>query len=160
MVPRTVTAAVLLLLGTVVHPLRELVAHPLHTTITDLTLDSRTHRLEAVIRVFADDFEAAVAGSLAPADARAKAAYLARRFVIRGADGKAIPLRWTATRRTDDLLWIHLEARAPRGLRGASVQSSIATELFADQVNIVKARYGGRERTLLFTRGTRPQRLP
>jgi hypothetical protein len=38
--------------------------------------------------------------------------------------------------------------------------NAMAFALFADQVNIVRARYGGSEHTLLFTRGARPQRLP
>ena len=142
-------------------PLPIAIAHPLHTTITDLTLDARTRKVQAVIRIFADDFEAAVAGPRkGTTDDRSKAAYVARQFVVRGADGKPIALRWRGSKLTDDLLWIQLEGEAPRGLRGATVMNAMASELFGDQVNIVKARYGTQQRTLLFTRGARPKRLP
>ena len=150
-----------LLLGLLLFlPLRAAVAHPLHTTITELTLDAGGRKVRAVIRIFANDFDAAVAGPRrGPTDAAARQAYLASRFVLRAADGRQIPLRWRGSRVTDDLLWIELEGDAPAGVRGGTVLSSVAADLFSDQVNIVKARYAGRERTLLFTRGAGPKKL-
>ena len=148
-----------LLLGLLLlYPLRAADAHPLHTTITDLTHEKG--KVVAIIRIFADDFDAAVAGAgKDPADVRAKAAYLGRHFQLHGADGKKLPLVWSGSRLTDDLLWIRLEGPAPAGLRGGTVANTLAADLFADQVNIVKASYGERTRTLLFTRGTGPRRL-
>ena len=153
--------ATLLLAAALVHTPPSAEAHPLHTSITDLTLDPSTRRVQAVIRIFANDFDAAVAGAArGPTDVRARAAYLSRNFILYGGDGKQIQLHWRSTRLTDDLLWIYLEGSAPAGLRGGRLHNTIATDLYSDQVNIVKSRYGERERTLLFTRGTLPQRLP
>ena len=39
------------------------------------------------------------------------------------------------------------------GLTGGRVASALLSERFEDQVNIVRVTYGGRRRTLLFTRG-------
>ena len=144
--------AALLLGALLLLPLRTAEAHPLHTTITDLSFAGG--RVQAVIRIFSDDLNAAVAAS-----GRTREAYLGRNFVLRGADGKQIPLRWRGTRLTEDLLWIHLEGSAA-GLRGGTVANTLAADLFSDQVNIVKASYDGQKRTLLFTPGARPQRLP
>src|SRR5205807_2341672 len=36
-------------------------AHPLHTTLTEVTVDATAHTVRAVVRVFADDFGTALA---------------------------------------------------------------------------------------------------
>lgn len=160
MLPRARPLAAFMLVAALLASPRVSEAHPLHTTITELTLDGAAGKVRAVIRIFADDFEAAVAGPRrGPTDAAARQAYLSSRFVLRTADGRRVPLRWRATRVTDGLLWIELEGEARSSVRGGTVLSSVASDLFADQVNIVKARYAGRERTLLFTRGAGPKKL-
>ncbi|MBA3496726.1 MAG: hypothetical protein H0T86_06445, partial [Gemmatimonadales bacterium] len=50
--------------------------------------------------------------------------------------------------------------RVPGGLTGARVTSLVLCERFEDQVNIVRAVYGGRATTLLFMRGGSAKVLP
>ena len=159
---RIVAALAAVLLGwLLLSPATGAVAHPLHTSITEMVHDARLRRVEVVMRVFADDFERALGGvGKGSPDSRAVAGYLARQFVVHGPDGKPIPLRYQGTQRTDDLLWIRLAGDAPAGVRGGRVRNSVALELYADQVNILKVRYATTERTLLFTRRTSSHRLP
>jgi hypothetical protein len=55
---------------------------------------------------------------------------------------------------------LRLRADAPRGLAGVRVRHTLLCERFNDQVNIVRATYGGRSATLFFTRGDEAKALP
>lgn len=134
-------------------------AHPLHTTITELTEQRGAGTVRAVVRAFADDFGTAVGraarGASAPGgptDATAFA-YVRARFGIVGADGRAIETRSCGVRRASGLVWICLEASAPAGLAPLAVRNAVMSELFEDQVNVVQAVVAGARRSLLFTRG-------
>ena len=133
-------------------------AHPLHTTITEVTWDATWKLVRVVIRAFEDDLGAASRGA-AGRKAIAVPDYVRSSFVLRGSDGRVIPLRVAGVKRTDDLLWIQLQGPAPAGLRGGTVLNTLIHDLHADQVNIVKSRHAGREQVLLFTRGAGPKRL-
>jgi hypothetical protein len=150
----TAAAAVALL---TLAPGRPAPAHPLHTSITELRYDPRSHAVVATIRVFEDDFRDAVARAPRVGGA---AGYLRSTVSLVGSDGRAVPLQWKEAKRTEDLLWLTLRGTAPAGLRGGSIRNDLIFNLHADQVNIVKASYGGAQRTLLFTRGGGVKRLP
>jgi len=131
-------------------------AHPLHTTLTQLSYDASTRVLNVSVRVFADDFSAAVmprgrAGDdVIPPDS-AVLRYLSGRFALQRAGGGAIPLRWCGLRRDGEALFLCLRAIAQPSPAGARLRNALLSEVFADQVNIVRASYGGAQRTLLFT---------
>lgn len=84
-------------------------AHPLHTTLVQLTYDERTQVAEASIRVFAGDFAAAVAkhaGAKTPEDDRvadaAAFAYVSSTVRFTDAAGHPLALAWCGSRRTND----------------------------------------------------------
>ncbi len=81
------------------------------------------------------------------------------RLVLHDRGGRPLPLEWIRRRTEGDLALLDLRCRA-RSLAGVRVANGLHFELFADQVNIVQARYGGRTATLLFTPGGAPQVLP
>ena len=137
----------------------ELAAHPIHSTLTEVSYDSDGDRVEVLIRVFADDFGSAV-GRAHPGQPTPMARYIASRLIIRDRRGQPIPLRWVEARRTDEVIWIRMRGTSPAGLRGATVRNELVFDLFDDQVNIVKARYRGEQHTLLFTRDARVRKLP
>ena len=102
-------------------------AHPLHTTITELTEQRAAGTVRAVVRAFADDFGTAVSrqargrrGGASAAD-DAALAYASARFGLVGGDGRALVLRSCGVRRTSDLVWICLEASAEDAERVAAV---------------------------------------
>ncbi len=136
-------------------------AHPMHTTVAEITYD-RPGRMAAIrIRVFADDFGTAVpAQSDAAIRDSAMSRYVRRAFVLTGRSGQALPIHWDGAERQGDVVLLRLRADAPDGLSGAKVLSALLCERFDDQVNVVRASYDGRAATLLFTGGDRAKALP
>jgi hypothetical protein len=150
--------AALALAATATGAPRPTAAHPLHTSLTAIGYDapSRTARLS--VRVFADDFLAAVvaagggSGAAHVTDEAARA-YLASTLTLAERGSAPLPFTWCGARRVGDMLWLCLTAPAPRGLAGTRVQSRLLFERFSDQVNIVQTDLGGRRLSMLFTRG-------
>lgn len=136
-------------------------AHPLHSTITELTEDRAQGVVRAMVRVFADDFGTAVShaahGRVSPTSGAAwdaaALAYATSAFGLHDAQGRPIPLRSCGIRRTGDLLWLCLEGSTPQPLASLSVRNAVLCDLFDDQVNVVQATAGGGRRSVLFVRG-------
>ena len=142
-------------------------AHPLHTTLTELTHSPAAGSVEVSMRVFADDFSTAVArhAGTAPApDHRvpdaAAFAYLSARFALIDARGRPLGLRWCGARRVEDVVWVCLRGQAPARLAGVRVLNRVLLDLYDDQINLVQAVYEGRRYSLLFTKGDGAKRLP
>lgn len=141
-------------------------AHPLHTTLAELSYDAGTRVLNVSLRVFTDDFSAAVTrgtgarpvGALPPDAAMYR--YVTERFAIAAPGGRPVALRWCGVRRSGDVLLLCLRATAVPALAGARVRSALLNESFADQVNLVQATYDGRRQMLLFTPRTGVKPLP
>jgi hypothetical protein len=139
----------------------EATAHPMHTAVAEIAYDAGRGAAAITIRVFADDFGAAVAA--APGTTAADSAmsrYVRGAFAMRDRAGRALPLRWEGAERTGDVILLRLRVPAPGGLGGARVASALLCERFEDQVNIVRVSYAGRSVTLLFTRGDASKPIP
>jgi hypothetical protein len=159
-------AAAMLVVGSLLGAPTKGAAHPLHTTLTEVTVDAASHSVRAVVRVFADDFGSALARRArvaAPPVARAWDAaasnYLSVTLAIADRANRPIALHSCGMRRSANLLWICLEGttdESPRELRG---RSSILCDLFDDQVNIVQLVSGAEKHSVLFTRGDGLKRL-
>ena len=135
---------------------RAAAAHPLHTTLTELTEDRSRGVARAVVRVFAEDFASASSRAARGAAADVAAmAYLRSTLAFEDRTGRSLPLTSCGTRRTGDLLWVCVEVAAPGGLSSLRIRNAVLTDLFADQVNVVQGTVNGARRSLLFTRGDR-----
>lgn len=137
------------------------VAHPLHTAVAEITYNGGSRTAEIHIRVFADDFAAAV--GVAPGARGAESAmagYVRRTFSLADQAGRVLRLQWRGAERAGDVVLLRLAVPVPAGLSGARVRSVLLCERFADQVNVVRALYGGRPVTLLFTPGDGAKTLP
>lgn len=163
---RRVLAVVALVLAGVALPVTvtSASAHPLHTSVTDMTYDARSRSVRLSMRLFADDFLGTVArraggGAGAPPEA-AMLAYVAEVLAIADAKGARIALRSCGVRREGDLVWLCLQGPAPRGMAGGSVRNRVLVDAFPDQINIVRFTTGGRTQSLLFTKDTPARRLP
>ncbi|HEY2898106.1 MAG TPA: DUF6702 family protein [Gemmatimonadaceae bacterium] len=139
---------------------REANAHPLHTTLVQLTFDERAHALVGSIRVLAGDFAAAVAkhaGARTPDDDRvtdaAAFAYVSSTFRFTDAAGHPIALEWCGSRRVNDLLWLCVRGATTSSPRALQLTDQMLCELFDDQINIVQAVSGDKHASALFTRG-------
>jgi len=140
-----------------------LAAHPLHTTLTQLTYRDADRSVEVMVRGFADDFRAALGKDVTDS---AASAYVRSGVTIADRTGRPLPAAWCGLKRTGDVLWLCLRARAPlgarglRGLRGLRLRVALLFDRYADQINIVQASYDGRRAALLFTRGDALKPLP
>lgn len=134
-----------------------LTLHPLHTTLTQLAYRDADRTVEATVRVFADDFRAALGRDVTDS---AAAAYLRSTFTLADPAGRPLAIAWCGLRRTGDLLWLCLRAPVAQGLSGLRVRVALLFDRYADQINIVQASYAGRRAALLFTSGDAAKPLP
>jgi hypothetical protein len=139
-------------------------AHPLHTSLTELTFDPRSGVVSLSLRVFVDDFTAAAnewsRRSKGPEGNAALAGYSLATFLLDDAAGKRVSLTPCGGKRVGDLMWLCFRGRMSSPLKGATVSSNILFDKYRDQINIVQTPYGGTKTNLLFTPGTPPKRLP
>jgi hypothetical protein len=153
-------ASYALLLGTLVLPTAD---HPLHTTLTEIIQANGI--VTVTVRGFADDLTLAASGhtastmSTGAADSSI-ARYLGRKLVLAGAGGAAFRLDWTSVRRQADVAWFTYRTRMTGDLRGVRIGNSALCELYDDQVNIVQVTVGKLRRSLLFSPGDAPKRIP
>jgi hypothetical protein len=130
--------------------------HPMHTSVTELVHEPATRSALVTLRVFTDDFRAAVPGDR---DSDAEA-YVRSHFELRDASDRPVPLRWEGASRPGDVIQLRFRAAVPGGLAGVRVRNLVLCERFPDQVNIVRATFAGRTASLLFTRGDQAKALP
>lgn len=141
-------------------------AHPIHTTMTEVTHDEARATVRISMRGFVDDFSAAVARSaqrLPPADSSvadsAAFRYLGTAIALHDAGGRRIVLRWCGARRQGESILTCLETPPLRRARGLSLRNAALFDLHADQVNVVRVHGRGGARTLLFMRGDGAKRI-
>jgi hypothetical protein len=136
-------------------------AHPMHTAVAELAQEDARGTIAVQIKVFTDDFQSAVPRSSDPAQAdSAMARYLRGVFALADRSGRPVRLSWVGAERAGDVILLRLRGTVPGGLAGARITSLVLCERFEDEVNVVRAAYGGRTETLLFTRGESAKTLP
>ena len=139
-----------------------LAAHAIHTSVAEADYNAATRRLEVSLRVFIDDFEAALSvharrrlalATTPPAEFDAATrAYLTGAFTVRTPDGQLAPLVWVGreVRDAENELWFHFEVPLPGGIEGCRVHHRALGEQFPTQINSVRVRDGERRVTLVF----------
>jgi hypothetical protein len=135
-------------------------AHPMHTAVAEINYDAASGTAAIQIRVFADDFTAALTSDRVTPSDSAMSRYVRGSFAVADRSGRPLPIRWLGAERTGDVVVLHLEVAVPGGLAKARVLSALLSERFEGQVNIVRASYDRRATTLLFTRGEPAKALP
>jgi hypothetical protein len=151
--------AVVLLWSWVLSP--ALSAHPLHTALTEISYQTDSQTVAIRIRVFADDLASSVSGLADAAQPDSALSRYARgSFALTDRSGRPVPLRWERAERAGDMVLLQLRATLAGGLAQSRVLDALLCERFPDQINIVRASYGGRTITLLFTRGDAAKVLP
>ena len=147
-------------------PARQAVAHPLHTTLTEITDDRTRGVTRAMIRVFASDlgmsmqrFAHASNAVGSPAWDAAAITYATSVFSISTKAGAAMPLRPCGVTRTAEVVWICLEVSAPGGIASLQVRNAMLCDQFEDQINVVQATYAGSRHSVMFTRGDKAKPL-
>ena len=135
--------------------------HPLHTTLTQITVDASHHTVRATIRLFADDLASALSarGASSATDVGTRAmTYVSSLFSL-SADGHQLRLSPCGVRRTADLLWVCLESAPSPTVVHLRARNPLLTETFADQVNIVQLGDGPSRPSVIFLKGDRDKPL-
>ena len=138
-------------------------AHPIHTSTAEADYNAKTKQLEVALRVFVDDFEAALSvhtqrrvslEKTPPAEFDALArAYLAEKFTVRTRAGVLVAPKWVGRefKPGENELWFYLELPLPDGVEGARLHHRAMAEQFSNQINSVRVRDAeGRKVTLVF----------
>jgi hypothetical protein len=156
---RLARIAAALLVVALVAGARSAWSHPIHTTLTEIALDSTDGSMRFTIRSFADDFSAAVskhAGKPRPTDYRVPdsdiVSYVTSAVVVE-ASGTRAPFAWAGSKRSGDVIWVTFKVPSVHALRGVKIASALLFDLYDDQVNIVQTSAGGRHHSMLFTSG-------
>jgi 4-hydroxy-3-methylbut-2-en-1-yl diphosphate synthase IspG/GcpE len=132
-------------------------AHPLHTTLTEVTITpSRTIR--ATVRVFADDLAAGMGKTRRVALDADVATFVTKGLALYDAE-RPLALRVCGIKRQADLLWVCLETAIAGAVDKVSLRNSLLGETFKDQINIVQVASSGAKRSLVFTRDDGAKRL-
>ena len=144
-------------------------AHPLHTSLAELTYDPKTGAVQLSLRVFVDDFtRAAVAFQKKQNAARPESAtaaqspligYSLASFVLTDSQGQRVSFVSCGGKRVGDLMWLCFHGQAAAGGR-LRVLSQVLFDNFKDQINIVQASTGDRHANLLFTPGESAKSIP
>ncbi len=146
-------------------------AHPIHTSRAESEYNATTRTLEVALRVFADDFEAALTTrekrtiSLARTPAEEfealTRAYLEQHFTVKSQAGAAVPLRWVGRefKESANELWLYFHALLPDGVEGVAIHHAMLREEFSNQINSVLVRDGSRRTTLVFLPSHREKRV-
>jgi hypothetical protein len=161
-----------LALMAIVPAARSLSAHPLHTSLAEMVYDPAAKEFRISIRVFIDDLtkaSQAYARSKTPTaqpagESKAMVespmlAYARASFIVADRGGRPVKLISCGGNRVGDLMWICFRAAAPAGPVGLRVAHRVLFDLYADQINIIQAAYGGKRVSLLFTAGDGLKRL-
>jgi uncharacterized protein DUF6702 len=135
--------------------------HPLHSALAELEYQPNSGAILIRVRIFTDDLAAALRTpkDSYPADSLLSG-YARGTLALTDQAGHPLPLIWQGVEHTGDTVLLQLRAKLTGGLQSARVLVALLWERFPDQVNIVRATYGGRTVTLLFTRGDGAKPFP
>lgn len=136
--------------------------HDYHVSVTQMQYNPGSKVFELSIRIFTDDLERALAQannnkrfSINNKDQNDTyvSAYLQQRFSLRDAQKRILPLRYVGKEQEEDATWVYLEIPFQLPFSGNSLQNSILTEIFDDQVNMTNVILPSGKKTYLFKKG-------
>jgi hypothetical protein len=144
-------------------------AHPLHTSLAELTYDEKTGAVQLSLRVFVDDFTRAsvafqqkqnVAHPVSAGSLQSPlVSYALASFVLTDSRNRRVVFSSCGGKRVGDLMWLCFRGEAASGER-LRVSSRVLFDNFKDQINIVQASVGEHHANLLFTPGESAKLIP
>lgn len=132
--------------------------HPFHVSVMSIHHASDENTLQITLKIFADDLEEALNDEqfrtpeqafvdvLNPKDPQGLdqfvEKYLRKHMKIK-VNGKDVKAAYLGKEVEDMAMWCYFEISDVEQLKSIQVRSSILTEIFDDQINIVHINYGG-----------------
>jgi hypothetical protein len=127
-------------------------AHPLHLSAAEADYNPATQKLEVALKVFPDDFEAALTHRAKKRISLERTpgpeldaliqSYLGETFTVKSRDGTPRPLLWVGRELKDGdaHLWLYFEVPLPDGVEGTRLAHLVLCDEFRDQLNSVLVR--------------------
>jgi len=144
-------------------------AHDYHVSITDVSYNARTQRLEVAMKVFTDDLEEALSrrtktkvhySSSSEQVKRYLEAYVQANLAFALQKGKPLKTVFLGSEEEADVVWLYVEIPLPgASLSQLYVRNGVLTELFTDQMNIVSLTYKGKTTSVLLQTGDTEKKL-
>jgi hypothetical protein len=121
--------------------------HPLHISVTEITLDEKEKELEIMIRIFTDDLELAIRNAkndtelnlLNPSNTTTDKLvweYLQPRIKLI-ADGKIQTVKYLGHETDEDVLIFYIQVQPIKKFTTIEITNSIITEFYDDQANLI-----------------------
>ncbi|WP_229364550.1 DUF6702 family protein [Fibrella aestuarina] len=136
------------------------VAHPFHTSLTQIQYDAKNQAFEVSFRVFTDDLETALTkenngNKIHLQDQkhdRLIEKYIRKQFIIADAQRKPKVLTYIGYEPEGDAQWIYFElpGQSPDGLKNVVIKHTLLMDLFDDQVNLVNLQSSQQKKTIVF----------
>jgi hypothetical protein len=164
---------ILLALGYATAGLR---AHSIHQSNGEMEWNAATRKLEVSLTLFVNDLELALIRHTERElrfektppevlDAQIRQ-YLAKTFVVSTAADQKAELTWVGreldadTQKSDEpTVTLFFEVCLPEGLQGSTLQLTLFTELFADQLHLMTFRRGEQKTSWQFKKGDEAKKL-
>lgn len=132
--------------------------HPFHVSVMSIHHAADENSLQITLKIFADDLEEALNDEqfrtpdqgfvdvLNPKDPqsldRYVQEYIKKHLTIK-VNGKEVQAAYLGKETEDLAMWCYFEIKDVEKVESIQVMSSILTEMFDDQINIVHVNYGG-----------------
>jgi hypothetical protein len=121
--------------------------HPLHISVTEITLDEKEKELEIMVRIFADDLERAIRNTKKDASISLLNAsttttnklaweYLQPRLKL-NIDGAVQAVNYLGHEADEDVLVFYIQAQPVKEFGTISITNTIITEFYEDQANLI-----------------------
>ncbi|MEM9329188.1 MAG: DUF6702 family protein [Bacteroidota bacterium] len=134
--------------------------HPFHISVTEIVHKPDEKVIQVSVRLFLDDFEETLQTfsdnktlDIMNADKtylnEEVEKYLKQHFSLMGK--KPVTLEYLGLEFDRDVMWCYLEGKKVKSLEALEVTSSIMTEIFPDQENLVHIRREGKVKSLRLT---------
>jgi hypothetical protein len=133
--------------------------HAFHTSITRIDFNPKEKSLEVSIRVFTDDFEAALAKDnngqkfVVTNNDKNDAAvekYIRKHFALINDQKQKKSYQYIGKEQEADATWIYIEVPLKENLAGLTLQHDVLQEVFDDQVNLVNIKYNSSKKSYIF----------
>lgn len=136
--------------------------HPLHISVTEITLDEKEKELEIMLRIFTDDLELAIRNAknepelnlIHPVNTTTDKLvweYLQPRLKLI-ADGKVQTVKYLGHETDEDVLVFYIQVQPVKKFRTITITNSIITEVYEDQANLINMTVSDETKSLRLMR--------
>ena len=133
------------------------VVHPFFISMTEINHNATTKIVEVSVRIFADDFEKALANSCHckvdlshPANKvttdKIVGEYIAKHLMV-SIDGKPAVLQYQGYQQEDGSTWSYFEVKNVASFKKLDIYNNLLYEYNNSQINMVHAKANGKEQT-------------